>query len=328
MKIAFYSSQSYDKIYFDQVNAAYNYELVYFETALNEKTAVLAFGCDAVCIFVNDKADLATLESLDKIGIHTILLRCAGFNQVDVDAAKELKMNIVRVPAYSPEAVAEHAVALILTLNRKTHKAYNRIREGNFSLERLIGFNLHGKTVGTIGLGKIGLAFARIMHGFGCITIAYDPFEKNAPEYIELVTKEELFKYSDVISIHCPLNVDTRYLINQDTLNQMKTGVMLINTSRGAVVNTADVIAALKCGKLGYLAIDVYEQEEHLFFRDLSESLIPDDQILRLMSFPNVLITAHQAFLTLEALTEIAQTTLENMQTIMEGETVANSVLS
>ncbi len=326
MKIAFYSSQSYDKIYFDEVNTGFHFELVYIETSLNEKTAVLAEGCGAVCIFVNDKADAATLESLASIGIHTILLRCAGFNQVDVKAAQALKMNVVRVPAYSPEAVAEHAVALILTLNRKTHKAYNRIREGNFSLDRLIGFNLHGKTVGTIGLGKIGFAFAKIMQGFGCKTIAYDPFEKDAPAYIEMVSKEELFKRSDVISIHCPLNTDTKHLINQTTLNQMKTGVMLINTSRGAVVNSADAIAALRCGKLGYLGIDVYEQEEQLFFRDLSESLIPDDQILILMSFSNVLITAHQAFLTLEALTEIAETTLENMKTIVEGKPVVNSI--
>ena len=326
MKIAFYSSQSYDKIYFDEVNNDFHFELVYIETSLNEKTALLATDCDAVCIFVNDRADAATLQSLARLGIHTVLLRCAGFNQVDMEAAQVLKMNVVRVPAYSPEAVAEHAVALILTLNRKTHKAYNRIREGNFSLDRLTGFNLNGKTVGTIGLGKIGLAFAKIMHGFGCRTIAYDPFEKNAPAYIQMVSKAELFESSDIISIHCPLNDDTKHLINENTLNQMKKGVMLINTSRGAVVNSADAIAALRSGKLGYLGIDVYEQEEHLFFRDLSESIIPDDQILMLMSFSNVLITAHQAFLTIEALTEIAETTLENMAVIAEGKAAVNSI--
>lgn len=326
MKIAFYSSQSYDKIYFDEVNNDFHFELVYIETSLNEKTALLATDCDAVCIFVNDRADAATLKSLASLGIYTVLLRCAGFNQVDMEAAQVLKMNVVRVPAYSPEAVAEHAVALILTLNRKTHKAYNRIREGNFSLDRLTGFNLNGKTVGTIGLGKIGLAFAKIMHGFGCRTIAYDPFEKNAPAYIQMVSKAELFESSDIISIHCPLNDDTKHLINENTLNQMKKGVMLINTSRGAVVNSADAIAALRSGKLGYLGIDVYEQEEHLFFRDLSESIIPDDQILMLMSFSNVLITAHQAFLTIEALTEIAETTLENMAVIAEGKAAVNSI--
>jgi len=326
-KIAFFSTQSYDKIFFNRVNVDYGYELVYFDASLNDKTAVLAEGCNAVCIFVNDKADAATLQKLADMGIQNILLRCAGFNQVDIAAAKGLQMNILRVPAYSPEAVAEHAVALILTLNRKTHKAYNRIREGNFSLERLTGFNLHGKTIGIIGLGKIGLAFARIMHGFGCKTIAHDPFEAKAPDYIALVSTDELFDRSDVISIHCPLNESTKHLINKDSLDKMKAGVMLINTSRGAVVNSADVIEALKSGKLGYLGIDVYEQEEKLFFRDLSESLIPDDQILRLMSFPNVLITAHQAFLTLEALTEIAETTLKNMKNISEGEISVNSVL-
>jgi D-lactate dehydrogenase len=327
MKLAFFSTQSYDKIYFNEVNVNYGYELIYFEASLNARTAVLAEGCDAVCIFVNDKADGVTLKNLHDMGIYNVVLRCAGFNQVDLEAAKTLGMNVLRVPAYSPEAVAEHAVALILTLNRKTHKAYNRVREGNFSLERLTGFNLNGKTVGTIGLGKIGLAFAKIMHGFGCKTIAYDPFEVEVPDYIQLVNKEDLLQRSDVISIHCPLNEQTRHLINKANLDKMKNGAMLINTSRGAVVNTADAIEALKSGQLGYLGIDVYEQEENLFFRDLSESLIPDDQILRLMSFPNVLITAHQAFLTLEALTEIAETTLKNLQNIAAGNTTVNSVL-
>jgi D-lactate dehydrogenase len=328
MKVAFFSTQSYDKIYFTEVNAKYGYELVYFDAQLNERTAVLAKGCDAACIFVNDKADAATMENLCQMGIKTIVLRCAGFNQVDLEAAKLLGMNVLRVPAYSPEAVAEHAVALILTLNRKTHKAYNRVREGNFSLDRLTGFNLHGKTVGTIGLGKIGRAFARIMHGFGCKIIAFDPYETKIPDYIQLVSTDELFDRSDIISIHCPLNANTRHLINKNNLDKMKSGVMLINTSRGALVNSADAIDALKSGKLGYLGIDVYEQEENLFFRDLSESLIPDEQILRLMSFSNVLITAHQAFLTVEALTEIAETTLKNLQNIQEGKTTVNSVLN
>ncbi|MEJ5960958.1 2-hydroxyacid dehydrogenase [Pedobacter immunditicola] len=327
MKIAFFSTQSYDKIYFNEVNVHYGYELVYFDPPLNERTAVLAEGCDAVCIFVNDKADAATMEKLIKMGISNMVLRCAGFNQVDLDAAKTLGMKILRVPAYSPEAVAEHAVALILTLNRKTHKAYNRVREGNFSLDRLTGFNLHGKTVGIIGLGKIGRAFSRIMHGFGCKVIAYDPFEVNVADYIQLVTLDELFDRSDIISIHCPLTPENKHLINKDTLEKMKPGVMLINTSRGALVNSADAIIALKHGKLGYMGIDVYEQEENLFFRDLSESLIPDDEILRLMSFPNVLITAHQAFLTMEALTEIAETTLENLKNLEEGIASVNSVL-
>ena len=327
MRIAFFSTQSYDKIYFNEVNVRYGYELVYFDAQLNERSAVLAEGCDAVCIFVNDKADAATMEKLVQLGIRNMLLRCAGFNQVDLDAAKTLGMKILRVPAYSPEAVAEHAVALILTLNRKTHKAYNRVREGNFSLDRLTGFNLHGKTVGTIGLGKIGRAFSRIMHGFGCKVIAYDPYGVSVADYIQLVPLEELYDRSDIISIHCPLTPENKHLINKDTLGKMKTGVMLINTSRGALVNSADAIEALKHGKLGYMGIDVYEQEEHLFFRDLSESLIPDDQILRLMSFPNVLITAHQAFLTMEALREIADTTFKNLRNLEEGNASVNSVL-
>jgi len=327
MRIAFFSTQSYDKIYFNEVNAQYGYELVYFDAPLKERTAVLAEGCDAVCIFVNDKADAATMKKLIQLGIRNMVLRCAGFNQVDLNAAKTLGMNILRVPAYSPEAVAEHAVALILTLNRKTHKAYNRVREGNFSLDRLTGFNLHGKTVGIIGLGKIGRAFSRIMHGFGCKVIAYDPYEVKVTDYIQLVPLDELFDRSDIISIHCPLTPENKHLINKETLEKMKTGVMLVNTSRGALVNSADAIEALKHGKLGYMGIDVYEQEEHLFFRDLSESLIPDDQILRLMSFPNVLITAHQAFLTMEALREIADTTFKNLRNLEEGNASVNSVL-
>lgn len=328
MKVAFFSTQSYDRKYFDQVNRQYGYELIYFEVSLNEKTAVLAEGCDAVCIFVNDKADALTMEHLVKLGIGTIVLRCAGFNQVDLERASALGLQIFRVPAYSPEAIAEHALALILTLNRKTHKAYNRVREGNFSLQRLTGFNLNGKTIGIIGLGKIGLAFARIMHGMGCQVLAFDPFALEVPGYIQLTDADTLFKESQIISIHCPLNTGTKHLINASSLEKMKTGVMLINTSRGAVIHTPDVIEALKSGKLGYLGIDVYEQEDKLFFRDLSESLIPDDQILRLMSFPNVLITAHQAFLTHEALTEIAETTLENLKSVVDGVKSKNSVLS
>lgn len=327
MKIAFFSTQSYDRHYFDEVNQQYGYTLVYLEAALDAKTAVLAAGCDAVCIFVNDHADQQTLKSLVKCGIKNIVLRCAGFNQVDLEAAKALQMNICRVPAYSPEAVAEHAVALILTLNRKTHKAYNRIREGNFSLDRLTGFNLHGKTVGVIGLGKIGLAFAKIMNGFGCKVIAHDPFESTLTDYLEMRSIDEVFEHCDVISIHCPLNEATKHLINQGSIAKMKTGVMLINTSRGAVINTADAIEALKTGKIGYLGIDVYEQEDKLFFRDLSESIIPDEQILRLMSFSNVLITAHQAFLTMEALREIAEITLKNIENISGGLITSNSIL-
>lgn len=319
MKVAVFSTRSYDKQFFNLVNTNNRHELNYLEPALTVKTAVLAKGCDAVCIFVNDKADAATLSALKEYGVSTIVLRCAGFNQVDLEVAKSLEIKVYRVPSYSPEAVAEHAVAMIMTLNRKTHKAYNRIREGNFSLERLTGFNLNGKKAGVIGLGQIGIAFAKIMHGFGCEVIAFDPVVSDAPEYIRLVDYDTLVAEADLISIHCPLNAHTKHLIDQKCFNSMKDGVMLINTSRGAILNTRDAIEALKSGKLGYLGIDVYEQEEKLFFRDLSESLIDDEDILRLMSFPNVLITAHQGFFTSEALTEIAQTTLQNLTDAEKG---------
>jgi D-lactate dehydrogenase len=326
MKVAIFSTQSYDKQFFNLVNADFGHDLLYLEPALTATTAILAEGCDAVCIFVNDVVDKATLDVLQQSGITTLVLRCAGFNQVDLLAAKSLNINVFRVPSYSPEAVAEHAVAMIMTLNRKTHKAYNRIREGNFSLERLIGFNLHGKKAGLIGLGQIGLAFAKIMHGFGTEVYAYDPVVKDVPSYIQLTDYDTLISSADIISIHCPLNEQTRHMINQDSFNQMKDGVMLINTSRGAILDSNDAIEALKHGKLGYLGIDVYEQEDKLFFRDLSESLIADEQILRLMSFANVLITAHQGFFTTEALTEIAETTLQNLTDAENGITNQNQL--
>jgi len=319
MKVAVFSTRSYDKQFFDLVNKDTKHELIYLEPALNSKTAILAEGCSAVCIFVNDVADAATLTALKEVGVSTVVLRCAGFNQVDLETAKSLDIDVYRVPSYSPEAVAEHAVAMIMTLNRKTHKAYNRVREGNFSLERLIGFNLHGKKAGVIGLGQIGLAFAKIMHGFGCEVIAFDPVVTVAPAHIRLVDYNVLIAEADLISVHCPLNEHTKHLINQECFEQMKDGVMVINTSRGAILDTAAAIDALKQGKLGYLGIDVYEQEDKLFFRDLSESLIDDEDILRLMSFSNVLITAHQGFFTSEALTEIAQTTLHNLTDAAQG---------
>jgi len=326
MKVAIFSTQSYDKQFFNEVNSGFGHELVYLEPGLNAKTAVLAADCNAVCVFVNDIVDDETLTVLAASGVHTLVLRCAGFNQVDLSAAKRLNINVFRVPSYSPEAVAEHAVAMILTLNRKTHKAYNRIREGNFSLERLIGFNLHGKKVGVIGLGQIGLAFAKIMQGFGTVVMAYDPVVTKVPSYIQLTDYDTLISGSDLISIHCPLNEFTRHLVDKDSFGRMKEGVMLINTSRGAILNSSDAIEALKHGKLGYLGIDVYEQEDKLFFRDLSESLIADEQILRLMSFPNVLITAHQGFFTNEALTEIAHTTLQNLSDAENGATNQNQL--
>jgi D-lactate dehydrogenase len=261
------------------------------------------------------------IRALAEKGIKIIALRCAGFNNVDLEAAKKYGIKVCRVPAYSPEAVAEHALAMILTLNRKTHKAYNRVREQNFSLNGLLGFNLHGKIAGVIGTGNIGKAFCRIMKGLGCEVLGYDLAEDQELKNIGVAyrPREEVLKQSDIISLHCPLTEETHHLINRDTIVQMKKGVMLINTSRGKLIHTADVIEALKTGQIGYLGIDVYEQEEKLFFKDLSENIIDDDTIQRLMSFPNVLVTAHQAFFTAEALNEIALTTFENIRQLLKG---------
>jgi len=315
MKVAFFSTKSYDKEYFDRVNSGGHFQFSYFEAALNTATAALAKGQNAVCLFVNDKADKQTIEQLASNGIKLIALRCAGFNNVDLEAASKNNIKIVRVPAYSPEAVAEHAVALILTLNRKTHKAYNRVRESNFSLENLTGFNLHEKTVGVIGTGKIGQAFCRIMLGFGCKILAYDKFtsEEMIKAGVHYCSLDEVLTQSDIISLHCPLVPETQHLINKKAFSKMKKGAMLINTSRGAVIDTADAIEALKKGELGYFGLDVYEQEEKLFFKDLSEKIIGDDMITRLISFPNVLITSHQGFFTKEALEQIAMITQKNI---------------
>ncbi|MES2773511.1 MAG: 2-hydroxyacid dehydrogenase [Bacteroidota bacterium] len=326
MNIAFFSTQPYDKEYFERHNK--QHQITFFEAPLNEQTVNLAKGSEVICAFVNDKLNAAVIKALASLGIKLIAQRCAGFNNVDLAAAKENNITVVRVPAYSPHAVAEHAVALMMTLNRKTHKAYNRVREGNFSLDRLTGFDLYGKTVGVIGTGKIGQCFARIMLGFGCKVLAFDliankDLEATGVEYLSLM---DLLAQSDIISLHCPLTEQTKHLINTDTLGMMKDGVMLINTSRGALMDTSSAIAALKTGKLGYLGMDVYEQEEKLFFHDLSENIIADDLIMRLISFPNVLITSHQGFLTEEALTQIALITLQNISDFEEGKKLVNIV--
>jgi D-lactate dehydrogenase len=315
MKIIFFSAKPYDKIFFDRINSQYGFELEYYETHLGPHIVNVVEDAAAVCVFVNDKLNAAVLEILAAKGVKIIALRCAGFNNVDMEAAKKLGLQVCRVPAYSPEAVAEHAVAMLQTINRKTHKAYNRVREQNFSLNGLLGFNLHGKTIGVVGTGKIGKAFCNIMLGFGCNILAYDIYPDAAltAKGIAYVAFDDLLKRSDIISLHCPLTPENHYLINKDTLSQMKAGVTLINTSRGGLINTADIIQALKTKQVGALCIDVYEQEEKLFFRDLSGSIIDDDNIQRLMSFPNVLITAHQAFFTEEALSEIAQVTLHSI---------------
>ena len=327
MKIAFFSAKIYDKDFFNQYLVGH--EIIYFEAPLNEQTVNLAQGCNAICLFVNDTLNAAVLKALSASGIKLAALRCAGFNNVDLAAAKANNISIVRVPAYSPYAVAEHAVALILTLNRKTHKAYNRVREGNFSLERLTGFDLYGKTVGVIGTGKIGQVFCNIMKGFGCKVLAFDliankHLQEKGVAYLPLI---DLLKQSDVISLHCPLNEQTRHIINAQTISMMKKGVMLINTSRGALINTADAITALKTGRIGYLGLDVYEQEETLFFNDLSENIIQDDEIMRLLSFPNVLITSHQGFFTEEALVQIAQITMQNISDFEAGQPLINAVV-
>jgi D-lactate dehydrogenase len=315
LKVAVFSTKSYDREYFERFNKEAHHQLTYFEAPLNKNTANLTLNQNAVCVFVNDKLDKEAIAELAKNNIKLIALRCSGFNNVDLQAAAKNNIKVLRVPAYSPQAVAEHAIALILTLNRKTHKAYNRIREGNFSLEKLTGFDLFGKTVGVIGTGRIGAFFCEIMLGFGCKVIAYDFAESQNLKQKGVVYRSfgAILENADIISLHCPLTPETHHLINKDAFSKMKKGLMLINTSRGALINTKDAIEALKSEKLGYLGIDVYEQEEHLFFRDLSEKIIQDEVIARLMTFPNVLITSHQGFFTKEALEQIAITTLQNL---------------
>jgi len=327
MKVAMFSSRSYDIQHFkplisDPIN------IDFFDTQLNIQTASLAAGFDAVCAFVNDDLSEPVLTKLDELGVKHIAMRCAGFNNVDLKCAKALGINIVRVPAYSPEAVAEHAIALLMTINRKTHKAYQRTRDANFSLEGLVGFNLHGKTVGIIGTGRIGVAAMAIFKGFGCKILASDPYPSEhaialGAEYVSL---EELFANSDVISLHCPLMEDNKHLLNKDTFALMKDGVTIINTSRGGLVNAYDAIQALKSGRIGGLGLDVYEDEETLFFGDHSSEIISDDIFRRLSACHNVIFTGHQAFLTKEALTSIAQTTLDNLKVLSEGQDCTNQV--
>jgi D-lactate dehydrogenase len=317
MKLAVFSTKAYDRSFLSAANAAagHRHEIEFFETHLDVSTAALANGAQAICAFVNDHVDQPTLDALFRQGTRLVALRCAGFNNVDLAAAEMLGITVARVPAYSPWAVAEHAVALILGLNRKTHRAYARVREGNFALEGLLGFDLHGRTVGLIGLGRIGLVFARIMNGFGCRLLAYDPIQTDefkglGGQYVEL---EKLLSASDIISLHCPLTPETRHLVNAGSIQRMRPGVMLVNTSRGAVIDTKAVIDGLKSGIIGYLGLDVYEEEGDLFFENLSEHVIQDDIFARLLTFPNVLITGHQAFFTREALQAIAETTIANV---------------
>ena len=327
MKIAFFSTQKYDRDFFLKENDRFNFDLVFFEVHLKQETLELAKGYEAICVFVNDKIDQPMLKELHKNGTKLIALRCAGFNNIDIKAAQEIGITVMRVPAYSPYAVAEHTLALILTLNRKIHKAYNRVRESNFSLDGLLGFDLYGKKAGIIGTGKIGKLVAKILSGFGCEVLLYDPFPDDHLEYGKYYDLKTLLNDSDIISIHCPLNDKTKHLINKESIALMKDGVMIINTSRGAIINTKDAIQGLKSCKIGYLGLDVYEEEEKFFFEDHSETIIQDDILMRLISFPNVIVTAHQAFFTQNAMRNIAVTTLKNIKDFEENKELNNLVL-
>ncbi len=312
MRIAVFSSRSYDRDFLDPEARRLGHELVHFHHHLNRETAPSASGFQGVCVFVQDQLDEATLVQLQALGVKLIALRCAGFNQVDLKAAARLGLTVCRVPAYSPESVAEHAIALTLALARRIPRAYNRVREGNFNLEGLTGFCLHGKTVGLVGLGKIGVATARIFQGFGCQVLAFDPLGP-AQTGITLVDWDSLLAQADILSLHCPLTPQTKHLVGKEAILRMKAGVVLINTSRGGVIDTRALIDGLKSGRIGAVGLDVYEEEADLFFEDLSEKVLQDDIFARLLSFPNVLVTGHQGFFTQEALQAIAQITCQNI---------------
>ncbi|KAK1825633.1 hypothetical protein QBC39DRAFT_54327 [Podospora conica] len=331
MKLAVFSAKPYDQEYLSRVASRDHASLsvTFHNFALSEETAALAAGADAVCVFVNDVVSSAVLTSLSSLGVRAILLRCAGFNNVDLPAAERLGLFVANVPSYSPEAVAEFAVALLQTLNRRTHRAYNRVREGNFSLDGLLGRTLHGKTVGIVGVGRIGLALARILRGFGCRLVAFDPFPlPEFTEHGEYVSLDELLAQSDFVSLHCPLTDGTKHIINASTLKAMRRGATLVNTSRGGLIDTKALIAALKTGQLGGVALDVYEGEGGLFYQDHSGDIIQDDDLMRLMTFPNVIMCGHQAFFTEEALTEIAECTLRNLEDFAERRHCKNSLVS
>jgi D-lactate dehydrogenase len=322
MRVVFFSAKAYDRRSFTAANGGHGHDLHFLDVRLTPETASLADGAPAVCPFVNDVVDRVVLERLAEGGMRLLALRSAGFNHVDLAAADERGVTVARVPAYSPNAVAEHAAGLILSLARRMHRAYARVREGNFSLEGLMGFDLHGRTVGVVGTGRIGAEFVKIMAGFGCRILAHDPFpnlecEERGAAYVDL---DELLGGSDIVALHCPLTPETHHLIDADAVARMRPGVMLINTSRGALIDAGAVIEGLKSGHIGYLGLDVYEEEGDLFFEDLSDRVIHDDVFIRLMTFPNVLITGHQAFFTEEAVRGIAETTLANVTAFERGE--------
>ncbi|MCD8177739.1 MAG: 2-hydroxyacid dehydrogenase [Tannerellaceae bacterium] len=326
VKIAFFGAKEYDKRSFNSVNERFGYEIKYYQGHLNSNNVILAQEADVVCIFVNNQADREVIERLTEYGVKLLALRCAGFNNVDLKAAAG-KLPVVRVPAYSPYAVAEYTLALMLSLNRKIHRAYSRTRDGNFSLNGLMGFDMHGKTVGVIGTGKIAKILIRILKGLGMHILAHDIYpdeEFASQEQIKYTTLDELYKKSDIISLHCPLTEQTRYLINAESIQKMKKGVMLINTGRGQLINTYDLIEALKDNKIASAGLDVYEEEGDYFYEDVSDQIIDDDILARLLSFHNVIVTSHQAFFTKEAVHNIAETTLRNVQDFMAGRPLIN----
>ncbi|WP_425885993.1 2-hydroxyacid dehydrogenase [Parabacteroides sp. ASD2025] len=328
-KIAFFGAKPYDIASFDKVNEKYNYDIRYYKGHLNPNNVVLTQDTDAVCIFVNDTADADVIDAMVNNGVKLLALRCAGFNNVDLKAAKG-KLPVVRVPAYSPYAVAEYSLALMLSLNRKIHRAYWRTRDGNFSLNGLIGFDMHGKTIGIIGTGKIAKILIRLLKGFGMRILAYDlyPDMKFAEEEgISYVTLDELYRESDIISLHCPLTDQTKYMIDKDSIDKMKKGVMIINTGRGQLINTNDLIEGLKEKKIAAAGLDVYEEEGEYFYEDKSDKIIDDDVLARLLSFNNVIVTSHQAFFTKEALYNIAETTLQNIDDFRHHRPLVNEVI-
>ena len=329
MKLAFFDAKPYDKPAFDRYAADAGIKIKYYETKLNEDTVELATGADAVCVFVNDTVNREVIDRLYELGVKTVALRCAGFNNVDIKHAAG-KIRVVRVPAYSPYAVAEHAIALLLTSIRRIHKAYIRTRDFNFSLNGMTGFDLHGKTVGVIGTGRIGRVFIDICLGFGMKVLAYDKFPAEGldnGDTVRYVTTEELFAKSDIISLHCPLTDETYHIINEQSLAACKRGVVLINTSRGALVDAEALLSAIKARQVGAACLDVYEEESDLFFEDNSGHILEDDTLARLISMPNVIVSSHQAFLTEEALSNIAETTVENLLALESSGSSENEVL-
>ncbi|WP_338637475.1 2-hydroxyacid dehydrogenase [Spirobacillus cienkowskii] len=326
MKLLVFSSKNYEKHYFNTVNQKFKFDIKFLETKLTPETALLAKGFECICAFVNDSLSPETIQVLHQVGVKLIALRSAGFNHVHLATAKELGIPVVRVPAYSPHAIAEHTVALLLSLNRKIHKAYNRSREFNFSLEGLMGYDLYQKTIGIIGTGKIGQVMAKIMNGFGCRVLAYDKQPQPNLTYLNYCSLTELYQKSDIISLHVPLTKETHHLINRESIQKMKPTVTLINTSRGAIIDTKALIYALKNNLIKGACLDVYEEEDNYFFSDCSEEGIADDNLARLLTFPNVLITAHQAFLTDEAMSHIVSTTLENILEYKNGTTLTNAL--